>query len=134
LRTALLAASVLTAGPVLAQEQSVDARLDRLERLVEGLVARLDAEAGAAQQQTAAVAEIREQAALIRAQQQAMRAEAEATQEATRTLATRQAEMSDKLIDFAIAPGEGFQMGKTRVTYGGYVKHDATSQRTSGGQ
>jgi hypothetical protein len=134
LRTALLAASVLTAGPVLAQEQSVDARLDRLERLVEGLVARLDAEAGTTQQQTAAVAEIREQAALIRAQQQAMRAEADATQEATRTLATRQAEMSDKLIDFAIAPGEGFKMGKTRVTYGGYVKLDATSQRTSGGQ
>ena len=63
-----------------------------------------------------------------------MRAEVEATEETTRTLATKQAEMSDKLIDFAIAPGEGFKMGKTRVTYGGYVKLDATSQRTSGGQ
>ncbi|KPF62092.1 hypothetical protein IP79_14060 [Porphyrobacter sp. AAP60] len=42
--------------------------------------------------------------------------------------------MSEKLVDFAIAPGEGFRMGSTRVTYGGYVKLDATSQRTSGGQ
>ncbi len=134
LRAMLLAASVLTATPALAQEQSVDARLDRLERLVEGLIARIDAEAGQAQQQTEAVTEIRAQTALIRAEQQAMRAEVEATEETTRTLATKQAEMSDKLIDFAIAPGEGFKMGKTRVTYGGYVKLDATSQRTSGGQ
>ncbi|RNJ62146.1 MAG: hypothetical protein EDM03_11735 [Porphyrobacter sp. IPPAS B-1204] len=130
----MLAASALAATPVLAQEESVDARLDRLERLVEGLITRLDAEAGAAQQQTAAVADIREQTALIRAEQQAMRAEVEATEETARTLATRQAEMSDKLIDFAIAPGEGFKMGQTRVTYGGYVKLDAMSQRTSGGQ
>ena len=134
LRTALLAASALVATPVLAQEQSVDARLDRLEKLVEGLITRIDAEAGQAQQQTAAMADIREQTALIQAEQQAMRAEVEATEETTRTLATKQAEMSDKLIDFAIAPGEGFKMGKTRVTYGGYVKLDATSQRTSGGQ
>lgn len=134
LRALLLTASVLTAAPVLAQEQSTEARLDRLERLVEGLIARLDAEAGQTRQQTAAVADIRAQTALIQAQQQAMRAEVEATEETTRTIAARQAEMSDKLIDFAIAPGEGFKMGKTRVTYGGYVKLDATSQRTSGGQ
>ena len=57
LRALLLTASVLTAAPVLAQEQSTEARLDRLERLVEGLIARLDAEAGQTQQQTAAVAE-----------------------------------------------------------------------------
>ena len=134
LRALLLTASVLTATPVLAQEHSTEARLDRLERLVEGLIARLDAEAGQTQQQTAAVADIRAQTALIQAEQQAMRAEVEATEETTRTIAARQAEMSDKLIDFAIAPGEGFKMGKTRVTYGGYVKLDATSQRTSGGQ
>jgi hypothetical protein len=134
LRALLLTASVLTATPVLAQEQSTEARLDRLERLVEGLIARLDAGAGQTQQQTAAVADIRAQTALIQAEQQAMRAEVEATEETARTIAARQAEMSDKLIDFAIAPGEGFKMGKTRVTYGGYVKLDATSQRTSGGQ
>ena len=138
LRFALLAATALSATPAQAQEASVDAdvsgRLARLERLVEGLITRLDAEAGQTQQQTRTMAEIREQTALIQAEQQAMRAEADATAEATRTLTTRQAEMSDKLIDFAIAPGEGFRMGKTRVTYGGYVKLDAISQRTSGGQ
>jgi hypothetical protein len=134
LRAALLAASVLTATPALAQEASVEARLDRLEKLVEGLVARLDAEGSEAQQQAEALAAIRAETGAIRAEQQAMRTEVEATEETTRTLATRQAEMSDKLIDFAIAPGEGFKMGKTRVTYGGYVKLDAVSQRTSGGQ
>ena len=134
LRFALLGASMLTAMPVLAQDNSVDQRLDRLEALVEGLIARLDAEAGQAQQQTAAVADIRAQTTLIQAEQQAMRAEADAAAQTTQTLAARQVEMSEKLVDFAIAPGEGFKMGKTRVTYGGYVKLDATSQRTSGGQ
>jgi len=134
LRAMLLAASVLTAAPALAQEQSVDARLDRLERLVEGLVSRLDADAGAQAQQAEALQAIRTETGVIRAEQQAMRGEVDAAEETTRTLTARQAEMSDKLIDFAIAPGEGFRMGKTRVTYGGYVKLDATSQRTSGGQ
>ncbi len=134
LRSALLAASMLTAAPVLAQEQSVDARLDRLERLVEGLIARLDADQGEAQQQAEALAAIRTETGAIRAEQQALRAEADATQETTRTLATRQAEMSEKIVDFAIPAGDGFRMGKTRVTYGGYVKLDAVSQRTSGGQ
>jgi hypothetical protein len=133
-RAALLAASMLAATPALAQEPSVDARLDRLERLVEGLIARLDAEAGAKADQAEALQTIRAETGAIRAEQQAMRAQTDANEETTRTLATKQAEMSDKLIDFAIAPGEGFRMGKTRVTYGGYVKLDATSQRTSGGQ
>ena len=131
LRAALLAASMLTAAPALAGEANVEARLDRLERLVEGLVARMDAEAGNRQQQAEALKAVRQE---ISAEQQALREQASATAETTRTLAVRQSEMSDKLIEFAIAPGEGFRMGKTRVTYGGYVKLDATSQRTSGGQ
>jgi hypothetical protein len=134
LRAALLAASALVASPVLAQEQSVDARLDRLEKLVEGLITRLDAEAGAKAEQAEALAAVRAETGAIRAEQQAMRSEVEETEATTRTLVTKQAEMSDKLIDFAIAPGEGFKMGKTRVTYGGYVKLDATSQGTCGGQ
>ncbi|MFN3863038.1 MAG: DcaP family trimeric outer membrane transporter [Erythrobacter sp.] len=134
LRAALLAASMLTASPALAQQASLEARLERLEKLVEGLVARLDAGAGEAQQQAAALAAIRAETDSIRAEQQALRSEVDATEQTTRSLATRQAEMSDKLIDFAMAPGEGFKIGKTRVTYGGYVKLDAVSQRTSGGQ
>jgi len=134
-RAALLGASMLVASPALAQqEQSVDARLDRLEKLVEGLITRLDAESETKAEQAAALAAVRAETGAIRAEQQAMRSEVEATEEVTRSLATRQAEMSDKLIDFAIPQGEGFKVGKTRVTYGGYVKLDAISQRTSGGQ
>jgi DcaP outer membrane protein len=134
LRAALLGASMLVAAPALAQAQSVDARLDRLERLVEGLITRLDAEAGAKTEQADALAAVRAETGAIRAEQQAMRSEVEATEAATRSLSAKQAEMSDKLIDFAIPQGEGFKVGKTRVTYGGYVKLDALSQRTSGGQ
>lgn len=137
-RAALLGASMLVASPALAQAQtntqSVEERLDRLERMVEGLITRLDAEADAKAEQAAALAAVRAETGAIRAEQQAMRSEVEETEETTRTLLTKQAEMSEKLIDFAIAPGEGFKIGKTRVTYGGYVKLDAISQRTSGGQ
>ncbi|MEL6738721.1 MAG: hypothetical protein AAFO28_07325, partial [Pseudomonadota bacterium] len=144
-RTALLAATCLTATPVLAQETSVEDRLDRLEALVEGLIERLDAQQGVNEQQTAA----------MKAEQEALRQTAEAALVATRTLESQQAQMaasqqelsagqakisvqqaefSAKLIDFDIPEGEGFKVGNTRVTYDGYVKLDAISQRTSGGQ
>ncbi|MEO0871793.1 MAG: hypothetical protein AAFY19_07515, partial [Pseudomonadota bacterium] len=144
-RTALLAATCLTATPVLAQETSVEDRLDRLEALVEGLIERLDAQQGATEQQTAA----------MKAEQEDLRQTAEAALVATRTLENQQAQMaasqqelsagqvkmsaqqaefSAKLIDIAIPEGEGFKVGNTRVTYDGYVKLDAISQRTSGGQ
>ena len=145
LRTTLLVATCLTASPVLAQEQSVEDRLDRLEALVEGLIEKLDAQAGATAQQNAA----------MQAQQAEMRAQAQSVMAATQALEERQAQMaasqqelsasqakitkeqaefSAKLIDFDIAEGEGFKVGNTRVTYDGYVKFDAISQRTSGGQ
>lgn len=145
LRTTLLVATCLTASPVLAQEQSVEDRLDRLEALVEGLIEKLDAQAGATAQQNAA----------MQAQQAEMRAQAQSVMAATKALEERQAQMaasqqelsasqakitkeqaefSAKLIDFDIAEGEGFKVGNTRVTYDGYVKFDAISQRTSGGQ
>lgn len=119
LRGVLLAASILSSAPALAEQQSVDARLDRLERLVEGLVARLDADANAQAQQANALAAIRTETGAIRAEQEAIRAQTAATEETARSLAVRQAEMSDKLIEFAIPAGEGFKVGKTRVTYGG---------------
>ncbi|WP_233998764.1 DcaP family trimeric outer membrane transporter [Erythrobacter sp. YT30] len=114
----------MTASPALAQDASVDERLDRLEALVEGLIERLDAQAGEAEQQNAAQA----------AENEAMRQQAEAALEATRALETRQAEMSAKLVDPGVDNGDGFSVGKTRITYDGYVKFDAISQRTSGGQ
>ncbi|MEO0463469.1 MAG: DcaP family trimeric outer membrane transporter [Pseudomonadota bacterium] len=137
-RIALLAATALTATPVLAQETNVEDRLDRLEALVEGLIERLDKQAGESEAKTAEITAqqeaIRQQAEVIRAEQQAMRQETETALETVRTVETRQTEMSEKLIDFDIDAGEGFKVGKTRVTYDGYVKFDAISQRTSGGQ
>lgn len=117
LRAALLAASVLTATPALAQEQSVEARLDRLEKLVEGLVARLDAEATS---HTAEEAAMREQSAALLA--------------ATRELKDRQAELAQQIAVPKAQEDKGFRVGKTTVAYAGYVKLDAVSQRTSGGQ
>lgn len=117
LRALLLTASVLTAAPVLAQEQSTEARLDRLERLVEGLIARLDAEATTHQVEEA---EIREQSAALLA--------------ATRDLKDRQAELAQQI---AVPKGQedkGFRVGKTTVAYAGYVKLDTLVQGTSGGQ
>ncbi|WP_301750226.1 DcaP family trimeric outer membrane transporter [uncultured Erythrobacter sp.] len=117
LRAMLLTASVLTAAPVLAQEQSTEARLDRLERLVEGLIARLDAEATTDQVEEA---EIREQSAALLA--------------ATRDLKDRQTELAQQI---AVPKGQedkGFRVGKTTVAYAGYVKLDTLVQRTSGGQ
>jgi hypothetical protein len=117
LRAVLLTASVLTAAPVLAQEQSTEARLDRLERLVEGLIARLDAEATTHQVEES---EIREQSAALLA--------------ATRDLKDRQAELAQQI---AVPKGQedkGFRVGKTTVAYAGYVKLDTLVQRTSGGQ
>ena len=157
LRAGLLAATCLTAAPLMAQEQSVEDRLERLERLVEGLIERLDNQAAATgpapQASTPAVtgsqaAEMQAQQARMAAEMQAVRQQAQAALDATRALETRQTqmaasqeklvfdqtEMSEKIIDFEIASGEGFKVGNTRVTYDGYVKLDAISQRTSGGQ
>lgn len=117
LRLALLGASVLTAAPVLAQEQSVEARLERLERLVEGLVTRLDAEQSSHQFEEA---EIREQSAALLA--------------ATRDLKDRQAELAQQIAVPKSQEDKGFRVGKTTVAYAGYVKLDAITQRTSGGQ
>jgi hypothetical protein len=117
LRTALLAATALSASPALAGEPEIEARLDRLERLVEGLVARLDAEQTSHQTEDA---EIREQSAALLA--------------ATRDLKDRQAELAQQIAVPKSQEDKGFRVGKTTVAYAGYVKLDAITQRTSGGQ
>lgn len=116
LRLTLLAATMLTASTAHAQSSDVDARLDRLEALVEGLIARLDAQGQTPDPQAAAVAE------------QARQAVAE-----TRALAERTAAVEEKVAS-QNTPESGFRVGKTVVTYGGYVKLDALVERTSGGQ
>lgn len=117
LRMALLGATMLSGAPALAQEANVEQRLDRLEQLVEGLIARLDAETGTSQQQQA---EMREQGAALLA--------------ATQDLKHRQAELAQQVAVPQKQEEQGFRVGKTVVGYAGYVKFDAVSQRTSGGQ
>lgn len=117
LRAGLLAATMLTAAPAMAQETSVDERLERLERLVEGLVARLDAETGTHNAEDAA---LREQSAALLV--------------ATQDLKDRQAQLAQQIAVPKAQEDKGFRVGKTTVAYAGYVKMDAISQRTSGGQ
>lgn len=112
----LLSATMLSASPASAQNGDVDARLDRLEALVTGLIERMDAKEGTPAAADVAVA------------QQAQQAISE-----TRALAERTAVVETKVAEQS-SGGNGFNVGKTRVTYGGYVKVDAISQRTSGGQ
>ena len=124
LRTALLAATCLTASPVLAQETSVEDRLDRLEALVEGLIDRLDAQAGTMDQNNAAAT-----AASAAASEAAAAAMAE-----TKALQARQAELAAQIADPKKQEDKGFRVGNTTISYAGYVKLDAITQRTSGGQ
>ncbi len=124
LRLALLGATMLTASPTLAQVQSVDERLDRLEKLVEGLISRLDAENGAHLSEDAA----------LRAEQDAMREQSTALLAATRDLKDRQTELAQQIAVPKAQEDKGFRVGKTTVSYAGYVKLDTLVQRTSGGQ
>jgi hypothetical protein len=120
LRTGLLASTIFIASPALAQEASVEDRLDRLEALVEGLIDRLDAQQGASEQEQMAMqaerAEIREQSAALLA--------------ATQDLQIRQNELDQQI--GAATPQSS--PARTTFEYDGYVKLDAISQRTSGGQ
>ncbi|UAB79820.1 porin [Erythrobacter sp. SCSIO 43205] len=120
----MLSATCMTASPLLAQDASVDERLDRLEALVEGLIERLDAQQMAAQQSEAE----------LRAEQKAMRAQSEALLAETQRMQSNNQPLEQQLAALTERSGDGFQVGKTRITYDGYVKFDAISQRTSGGQ
>lgn len=124
MRGALLASTVLVASPVLAQETSVEDRLDRLEALVEGLIERLDAQQTASDQNNAQ----------MRAEQEAMRAQGEALLAETQKLQANNISLEQQLAASSAEPGDGFKVGNTRITFDGYVKLDAISQRTSGGQ
>ncbi|MBD2842462.1 hypothetical protein IB285_09360 [Erythrobacter sp. KMU-140] len=119
----MLCATCLAASPAAAQDASVDERLDRLEALVEGLIERLDAQEGANEQEQIA----------MQAERDEMRAQGAALLAATQDLQTRQDELDEQI---AAAPpsGGGSSPGKTTFSYGGYVKLDAITQRTSGGQ
>ena len=113
----LLAGSCLAATPAAAQDGTVEERLDRLEALVMQLVERMDNQQGRMDTQ---------QAETLAATQQAL---AE-----TRALQTRQAELAAQIDEPKKQEDKGFRVGNTTISYAGYVKFDAISQRTSGGQ
>ena len=122
----LLSATILSASPALAQNSDVDARLNRLEALVTGLIERMDAKQGVPEASDVAVAQQAQQAI----------SETRALAQRTTAVETQVAEQTahNQKIAEQVVGGNGFNVGKTRVTYGGYVKVDAISQRTSGGQ
>ena len=123
-RIVLLAASMLSAAPAFAEETTVDQRLDRLEKLVEGLIARMDAE-----QATRAADDSAQ-----RAEQVAVREQGVALLAATRDLKDRQAALAEQISVPKAQEDKGFRVGRTTVSYSGYVKLDALVQATSGGQ
>lgn len=113
----LLVTSCLTAAPVAATDSDVEARLARLERLVEGLVARLDGQQGQ-----------------IDSSQEEAIAMAQKTLAETKAVLARQTALAEQMATPRIQEDNGFRMGKTRVSYSGYVKVDAITLRTSGGE
>ncbi|GAB5488792.1 MAG: DcaP family trimeric outer membrane transporter [Parasphingorhabdus sp.] len=115
----LLAASCMTATPAIAQNDDANARLDRLEGLVNMLVERLNRQDQKVSQEDAALA------------QQTQQALQETRQLANRTKAIEKRVEEQNTVG---KNGDGFKIGNTRITYGGYVKVDAISERTSGGQ
>ncbi|QTD55908.1 DcaP family trimeric outer membrane transporter [Parasphingorhabdus cellanae] len=129
LKGILLSATILGASPAWAQNSDVDARLDRLEALVNGLIERLDAKEANQGATASGDAEVAR--------------EAQRTLQASRRLAERTARVEQKVAEQAAVTqkiteqtdaADGFNVGKTRVTYGGYVKLDVITERTSGGQ
>lgn len=116
-RAFLLAGTCLAASPAAAQSVSMEERIARLERLVEGLVSRMDAQQGAIDQsQAQALAQVQQSLAETRAVQQ------------------QQTALAAKVDEAGKAQDKGFRVGKTSVTYSGYMKLDTIMQRTSGGQ
>ena len=117
IRAGLLAGTCLAATPAAAQDGDIEARLDRLEALIMRLAERLDAQEGEWDaQQAEAVAQTQQALAETRALQQ------------------RQQELAAQIEEPAKQDSKGFRVGNTTVAYTGYVKLDAITQRTSGGQ
>ena len=117
IRAGLLAGTCLAASPVAAQDSDLEARLERLEALVTQLVERLDATDGEMDTRQAETAA------------QTRQALAE-----TRALQQRQAELAEQIDEPKKQEDKGFRVGNTLVSYAGYVKLDAITQRTSAGQ
>lgn len=118
------------------QKAGVEQRLDRLESMVGALMQRLDQSEAERLGAQNALAEARREITIMRAE----KAESKELEQRTVELAQRTkkveaqiTEVNDKLIANRSGTGDGFMVGNTRVTYGGYIKLDVLSERTSGG-
>lgn len=118
----LMGASALVPAGAMAQDAagsskgSIEDRLDRLEAMIGRLEARMDA------------------AETPDAENQAMAQEMRAAVEETRVAAAQQQELETRLAAVEAKDTQGFRVGETQFTIGGYVKLDAITQRTSAGQ
>ena len=108
IRAGLLAGTCLAAAPAAAQDDDVEARLDRLEALVMQLVERLDAQEGQ-----------------MEANQVESAAAAEAALAETRAIQARQEELAAQIDEPKKQEDKGFRVGNTTVSYSGDVKLDA---------
>lgn len=122
LAAGLMGASALTPLAAYAQgKPSIEERLDRLEAMMARLEARMDA--GEATPSAAQVAE-----------NQAMAQEMRAAVAETRAAAEQQNAIETRLAAVEENDAKGFRVGDTQFSIGGYIKLDAITQRTSGGQ
>lgn len=113
----LMAATALMPAAAQAQE-SIETRLDRLEAMIVAMQERMDAQATAATD-AQTVAELRNVLAETRAE--------------NRKLSEQQSETQARVAKVEAQTGDGFRVGGTTFTMGGYVKMDAKTMRTSGG-
>lgn len=115
----LLGATALMPVSAHAQaRESMEERLDRLEAMIVSMQARMDAQAASATD-AATVTELRTVLAETRAE--------------NRQLAEQQSQTQARVAKVEAQTGDGFRVGDTTVTLGGYVKLDGKTMRTSGG-
>lgn len=120
LTAGLLAATMMVPAAAHASDrETVDQRLDRLEAMIMSLQQQM-----AGQQANAAQSETVSQLSAAVAETRAQNAE----------LAQQQAETQERVAKVEKDSGNGFRVGNTNVSLGGYVKLDAKSLRTSGGE
>lgn len=115
LAASLMVASALVPASAYARD-SVESRLDRLEAMVAALQAQMNTSQTSNAQTAAAVAEMRAAVA------------------ETRAVAEQQKSIEGRVAAVEKNDRNGFRIGDTTFKIGGYVKLDAITSRTSGGQ
>lgn len=116
----LLVATVLVPASAAAQDQeTIEERLDRLEAMIVSMQQQMQS-SQASPEQAETVEELRSAVAETKAQNE--------------QLAAQQAETEERVAAVEKSETDGFKVGSTTFKLGGYVKLDAKSLRTSGGE